>query len=314
MAASGRKFSWFRCIPVICIVIFLFLLMGCTAVNPDGNNNNLSNYSGNPGTVGETPTPPGTFGETPTIPGGDTSNGGSGSGTQTWLAKVSVSYNDNDNYEYSLKSDPTSTMKHRFMIADSYKGSFPVVVTHETTTDGQDKFDSQLSPEGGYSVDGQYEKELHDYMTNQEALAHPMAYSTDDTIEQGTIAKTDFQLEIIGTKGYVSLDDSGTQITGRDKETFSDPEVPPSDDPVSETGGSFLRCNNFGDDDEFTGGSHDFHRDGATYVFQCQATQVKPYTDDEDDHYTGGSADTVDVTLNVVLDPNYVPLGTLNPV
>jgi len=291
-------------VPVIGMIVVLFLFMGCTTSMParPGYFNN-SSISGPYDTIGVEPTEPG---------GSVEGSGGNAGGTETWLATVSVTYKDNDNYEYSLKSDPTSTMKHRFSITDTYTGSFPVVVTRDMTV--KDKFDSVPGPDGGYAVSGSYEKQQHDYMTNNEALAHPMAFSTDDSLLQGTIEKTDFQFEITGTQGYVSLDDSGTQITGHDKETFSDPEVPASEDPVSDTGGTLLRCNNYGDDDEFNGGTHNFHREGSTYVFQCQATQIKPYTDDDDNHYTGGSADTIDATLNVVLDPNYVPLGVLHPI
>ena len=121
----------------------------------------------------------------------------------------------------------------------------------------------------------------------------------------GAIGKTDFDFRIEGNDGFIQLDNSYPQTISQTY-VYSEPEYNGKDSSVQD-GGVFYQCNSDASSaDEFSGGSRDFRRDGAQYVFSCKVTTKTEFKSSGDINYDPKSVDTKDATMKVVLDPDYV--------
>jgi len=286
--------------PAISFLLLLFLFAGC--VSYSHNSDNRTNYSGpqnGPAVVEPT----------------DTFSGSSGEGVETWLATISVNEDDQIVTAMSEKTDPTSTENEKSHATIQFQGSFPIKVQHtKDSATGGDVYQLVYSGEDyPYPVTGSYQSIDHIDYTNGETGVHRMAFQHQEIDKQGSISTTNFDMGFYSDYQMVQVDTS-FPITSKNTEVFSEPEYN-LQETTADTYSPWYQCHSTtSDTDDFTSGTHDFHRDGAKYVINCQATIVQKYTDDEDNHYDPSSQSTRDITLKVTLDPSYVPLQTLNPV
>ncbi len=286
------------CLPVIGIVILLCLAAGCAALTSVKTGDSGSGGTGNDGGSGGS--------------AGTTSSSVGNSGTETWQATVSLTETGHISKSMTRVSDPKSGEQEVLTSSLGFQGTFPVTVLHEKSYEGKDIYYPELSPEGGYPVSGSFES--HDQVDSygQDTGVHPMAHEKLTEERTGTIGKTDFDFRIEGSDGFIQLDNSYPQTISQTY-VYSEPEYNGKDSSVQD-GGVWYQCNSdASNSDEFTGGSRDFHRDGARYLFTCKVTTNTEFKSSGDINYDPKSVETKDVTMKVVLDPDYVK-GSPTPV
>lgn len=279
------------CIPVICMVIILCLAAGCTTFTSVKTGDFGSGDNGNAVGSGES--------------AGSTSHSVGDSGTETWQATVSLAETRHVSKSKTRVSDPASGEQDVLQSSLGFQGTFPVTVHHEKSYEGKDIYYPELSPDGGYPVSGSFESHEQVDSYGQETGVHPMAHEKLTEERTGTIGKTDFDFRIEGNDGFIQFDNSYPQTISQTY-VYSEPEYNGKDSSVQD-GGVWYQCNSDpADSDEFSGGTRDFHRDGARYVFSCKVTTNTEFRSSGDINYDPKSFETKDVTMKVVLDPDYV--------
>lgn len=236
---------------------------------------------------------------------GTTSSSVGDSGTETWQATVSLSETRHISKSKTRVSDPKSGEKEVLTSSLGFQGTFPVTVHHEKSYEDKDIDYPELSPDGGYPVSGSFES--HDQVDSygQETGVHPMEHEKMTEERTATIGKTDFDFRIEGNDGFIQLDNSYPQTISQTY-VYSEPEHNGKDSSVQD-GGVWYQCHSDASNaDEFSGGSRDFRRDGSRYVFTCKVTTNTEFKSSGDIHYDPSSIETKDVTMKVVLDPDYV--------
>jgi hypothetical protein len=277
--------------PVIGMVIILCLAAGCTTLTSvktgDFGSGNSENNGGSGGSAGKTSS---SVGE---------------SGTETWQATVSLAETRHVSKSQTRVSDPASGEQDVLQSSMGFQGTFPVTVHHEKSYEGKDIYYPELSPEDGYPVSGSYQSSEQIDSYGQDTGVHPMAHERLTEERTGTIGKTDFDFRIEGNDGFIQLDNSYPQTISQTY-VYSEPEYNGKDSSV-QNGGVWYQCNSDPkESDEFSGGTRDFRRDGARYVFTCKVTKNTEFRSSGDIHYDPSSVETTDVTMKVTLDPDYV--------
>jgi hypothetical protein len=277
----------------VCILVILVMAAGCNmaASPPPGNDNGGSGGGENGGSSHSV---------------GDT-------GTETWQATFSVTENDHTTMALTRVGDTASTQKEEATSTLEFHGTFPVVMAHERTSEG-DHYYIPDRPDKGYPASGSFESHDHVASTGQETGCHPMAFETFDQEQLGSISLTNFDFAVEGPKEFVQVDNS-FPTTIETKDVFSDPkDCPNSEETTTQNGGTWYQCHSDtpNPDDTFPGGTHDFHREGSRYVILCHAMINTPYNDDAEYHYDPSSMKTEDITLKITMDPDYVQ-GTATP-
>jgi hypothetical protein len=273
------------------MVVLLCLATGCTTLTSVKTGDFGSGNSGNNGGSGDS--------------AGRTSSSVGDSGTETWQATVSLTETRHLSKSKTRASDPASGEQDVLESSLGFQGTFPVTVHHEKSYEGKDIYYPELSPEGGYPASGSFQSSEQIDSYGQETGVHPMAHEKLTEQRTGTIGKTDFDFRIEGTDGFIQLDNSYPQTISQTY-VYSEPEYNGKDSSVQD-GGVFYQCNSDpAESDEFSGGTRDFRRDGGQYVFTCKVTLNTEFKSSGDIVYDPKSFDTKDVTMKVVLDPDYV--------
>jgi len=189
------------------------------------------------------------------------------SGTETWQVTVSGTDSGSANYR-SAKEEDTSSWN------EEIRASFPITVHYEKLDDG-DHYGFQ--PVQNIPVSGSYSKIRH----------YSAGSSTDDTREEGSFSTAVFEGGIYPHDQGASIQAYG-EVGGEEKIHQDNPNYDETKPVSGKIRGGSYRCYNDG-----TGGSFDFHRDGAVYVLDCTLQKSDP-TWTETRH------------VRIVMDPEYV--------
>ena len=338
MAGNGRKVTFLLYGgAAVCMIILLLLAAGCSTIttqNPQngggsgggsaggsgggsggGDNGGMgagsgSGYGGGPGGGSGG----GSSGDMGGSGGGyGSSSQSTGAGTETWQATISYTEADQTSVAIVDKDDSKSTKKEVSTSGLEFHGTFPVTVEHLQDSYGENKYDIR----GNYPVSGSYKSQDHveahgslSEMTS--AVWDPVPFRTFDEEDHGAITNTNLVVDIDLSSGkkVIQLDNSFDKDYTQ-KQVTSQPDYN-YEESSSHSDGVWEQCHSdAGEGDTFTGGTHDFHMDGARYVIQCSATKSQTYTDDTtgsyaNQHYDPSSLTTKDITIKVTLDPEYV--------
>jgi hypothetical protein len=277
--------------PVIGMVILLCLAAGCTTLTSIKKGDFGSGNSGNNGGSGGS--------------AGTTSMSVGDSGTETWQATVSLAETRHVSKSWTRASDPGSGERDVLESSLGFQGTFPVTVHHEKSYEGKDIYYPELSPEGGYPVSGSFQSSEQVDSYGQETGVHPMAHEKLTEQRSAAIGKTDFDFRIEGNDGFIQLDNSYPQTISQTY-VYSEPEYNGKDSSVQD-GGVWYQCHSDPkESDTFSGGTREFRRDGARYVFTCKVTKNTEFKSSGDTNYDPKSFESKDVTMKVILDPDYV--------